>query len=137
MALAGLFPWQATNLASKWCLGWDLALLKKPPPPPVPLLLLPGAVSAQHQSLARCLPLPVPVGMAPWAVSCCRGTSWLLLAATLKQLADSHSMVLAPGGTLDGRRSGGPKHRAAAAFPASSLPARASRGLVYCPATMR
>lgn len=33
MALAGLFPWQAMNLALKWCLGWDLALLKTPPLP--------------------------------------------------------------------------------------------------------
>lgn len=33
MVLAVLFPWRATNLALKRCLGWDLALLKTPPLP--------------------------------------------------------------------------------------------------------
>lgn len=129
MVLAVLFPWRAMNLALKRCLGWDLALLKTPPLPLSCCSLEPSLPST------RACPLPAlarvcghgAVGSVPLqrdelaAARCCS----LLLQNSLQTVM---AWFWLPGRTLDRRKSGDPKCRAAAAFPASSLqhgPARA------------
>ena len=111
--MAGLFRRQAKNLALKQWSGWDLALLRTPP--------LPLCRCSLEPSLPRARACLLLVGTAPWAASHCRGMGWLPLAAAQKRLTDGCGMVLAPGGTLGGRRSNDPKPQAAIMFPASSL----------------
>lgn len=93
---------------------------------PALLLLLPGAVSAQHWSCPLddlvCMCGHGTMGSTPvkrdeLAAAHCHSKK----AHTQLQLVFVAHTVLCPGGTLDGRRSSDPRCQPAAVFPASSL----------------
>lgn len=88
----------------------------------LPLSCAPWSWFCPAPELTRCPPLSADTACPGLWASLCHGEmSWLLLAGSPKWLADTHGVVLAPGGTLKGRRSGDPKRQAAAVFAASSL----------------
>uniref|UniRef100_A0A8C0FUW6 Cysteine-rich protein 2 n=1 Tax=Bubo bubo TaxID=30461 RepID=A0A8C0FUW6_BUBBB len=106
---------EAMNLTLKRCSGWDLALLKTPPLP-----LSCCSLEPSLPSTGACL-LPALAHVHGHGAMGSVPLQRDKLAAAPKQLTDVCVMVLAPGGTLNGRRSGDPKCWAAAVFPASLL----------------
>lgn len=102
MVLAGLYPWQAMNLALKWCFAGDTAS--------APLLWL----SAQRQSLPAALGHGA-MGSVPLQ------RDELAAAHRHSETSCAQPWFWLPGGAVGVRRGGDSKHGAAAAFPAGSL----------------